>query len=120
MMWIDAVRRIRVLCWLMLLCPLLARGGELDADQRAWLAEHPRLRAGVVLQAPYAEYQRRQQQLSGLNIELTEALAKVLGVELSWLSYPDQATLDNSYVFMTLTPEQDVAYQREFQKAIGM
>ncbi len=33
--------------------------------------------------APYAEYQRRQQQLSGLNIELTEALAKVLGVELS-------------------------------------
>lgn len=95
-MWIDAVRRIRVLCWLMLLCPLLARGGELDADQRAWLAEHPRLRTGVVLQAPYAEYQRRQQQLSGLNIELTEALAKVLGVELSWLSYPDQATLDQA------------------------
>jgi spermidine/putrescine transport system substrate-binding protein len=36
-----------------------------------------------------------------------------------WI-FPDAATLDNSYVFMTLTPEQDVAYQREFQKAIGM
>ena len=36
-----------------------------------------------------------------------------------WI-FPDEATLSNSYVFMTLTPEQDVAYQREFQKAIGM
>ena len=40
-------------------------------------------------------------------------------VDNQWI-FPDQATLDNSYVFMTLTPEQDVAYQREFQKAIGM
>ena len=39
-------------------------------------------------------------------------------VDNQWI-FPDQATLDNSYVFMTLTPEQDVAYQREFQKAIG-
>lgn len=87
---------VRVLCWLLLLCPLVGQAAGLDAAQRAWLAEHPRLRAGVVLQAPYAEYQRRQQQLSGLNIELTEALAKSLGVELSWLSYPDQAALDQA------------------------
>jgi hypothetical protein len=40
-------------------------------------------------------------------------------VDNQWI-FPDAATLDNSYVFMTLTPEQDVAYQREFQKAIGM
>jgi len=40
-------------------------------------------------------------------------------VSNQWI-FPDEATLGNSYVFMTLTPEQDVAYQREFQKAIGM
>ncbi|MFZ9986520.1 MAG: polyamine ABC transporter substrate-binding protein [Candidatus Nanopelagicales bacterium] len=40
-------------------------------------------------------------------------------VDNQWI-FPDQATLDNSYVFMTLTPEQDEAYQREFQKAIGL
>lgn len=40
-------------------------------------------------------------------------------VDNPWI-FPDEATLSNSYVFMTLTPEQDVAYQREFQKAIGM
>ena len=39
-------------------------------------------------------------------------------VDNQWI-FPDAATLGNSYVFMTLTPEQDEAYQREFQKAIG-
>ena len=39
-------------------------------------------------------------------------------VENQWI-FPDTATLDNSFVFMTLTAEQDVAYQRAFQKAIG-
>ena len=39
-------------------------------------------------------------------------------VSNQWI-FPDEATLSNSFVFMTLTPEQDVAYQREFQKAIG-
>jgi spermidine/putrescine transport system substrate-binding protein len=39
-------------------------------------------------------------------------------VENKWI-FPTQAMLDNSYVFMTLTPEQDEAYQRAFQKAIG-
>ncbi|MGA0978849.1 MAG: polyamine ABC transporter substrate-binding protein, partial [Candidatus Nanopelagicales bacterium] len=39
-------------------------------------------------------------------------------VDNQWI-FPDAATLSNSYVFMTLTPEQDEAYQREFQKAIG-
>ena len=40
-------------------------------------------------------------------------------VDNQWI-FPSEETLSNSYVFMTLTPEQDVAYQREFQKAIGM
>jgi spermidine/putrescine transport system substrate-binding protein len=39
-------------------------------------------------------------------------------VENQWI-FPTQAMLDNSYVFMTLTPEQDETYQRAFQKAIG-
>ena len=40
-------------------------------------------------------------------------------VDNQWI-FPSEQTLANSSVFMTLTPEQDVAYQREFQKAIGM
>ena len=39
-------------------------------------------------------------------------------VDNEWI-FPSSTMLDNSYVFMTLTPEQDEAYQREFQKAIG-
>lgn len=39
-------------------------------------------------------------------------------VDNQWI-FPSDATLNNSYVFMTLTPEQDEAYQRAFQKAIG-
>ena len=33
--------------------------------------------------------------------------------------FPTAATLDRSYVFMELTPEQNDTYQRAFQKAIG-
>jgi hypothetical protein len=40
-------------------------------------------------------------------------------VDNEWI-FPSSTMLDNSYVFMTLTPEQDEAYQREFQKAIGL
>jgi PAS domain S-box-containing protein len=96
MLWSWVVRRLGLLFALLLLCPLPLWAAELDAAQRAWLAEHPRLRVGVVLQAPYAEFQRRQQQLGGLNVELSETLAKTLGVELSWSSYPDQAALDQA------------------------
>jgi len=39
-------------------------------------------------------------------------------VDNQWI-FPSTQTLDNSYVFMTLTFEQDEAYQRAFQKAIG-
>jgi spermidine/putrescine transport system substrate-binding protein len=35
-----------------------------------------------------------------------------------WI-FPDAKTLSQSYVFMTLTEEKDVEYQRAFQKAIG-
>lgn len=49
-----------------------------------------------------------------------EAMAKVdpALVDNQWI-FPSTETLNNSYVFMTLTPDQDIAYQRAFQKAIG-
>lgn len=49
-----------------------------------------------------------------------EAMKKVdpALVDNQWI-FPSPETLSRSYVFMTLTAEQDVKYQREFQKAIG-
>jgi spermidine/putrescine transport system substrate-binding protein len=38
--------------------------------------------------------------------------------ENPWI-FPTSALLDNSYVFMSLNAEQEVQYQRDFQKAIG-
>ena len=39
-------------------------------------------------------------------------------VDNQWI-FPSDETLANSFVFMTLTPEQNEAYERAFQKAIG-
>jgi spermidine/putrescine transport system substrate-binding protein len=39
-------------------------------------------------------------------------------VDDQWI-FPTQETLDQTYVFMELTAEQNEAYEREFQKAIG-
>lgn len=39
-------------------------------------------------------------------------------VDNQWI-FPNEETLSNSYVFMTLTPEQQDLYERSFQKAIG-
>lgn len=39
-------------------------------------------------------------------------------VDNEWI-FPTAETLDRSYVFMELTAEQDLTYQRAFQKAIG-
>lgn len=92
------MRMIRVFCGLLLLGALSVQAAplRLAPAEQAWLAEHPRLRVGVVLQAPYAEYRRRQQQLSGLSIELTEKLAKRLGVELSWRSFDSLEALQEA------------------------
>ena len=38
--------------------------------------------------------------------------------ENPWI-FPTSAMLENSYVFMSLTAEQEIQYQRDFQKAIG-
>ncbi|MFC6336867.1 PAS domain-containing sensor histidine kinase [Pseudomonas karstica] len=67
---------------------------QLNAEQREWLARHPDLRVGLVLQAPYAQYDRRLQRLSGANVELMQWLAKALGIELTWRNFPNQEQLD--------------------------
>ena len=64
------------------------------AEQRSWPAGQRQLRVGVVLQAPYAQYDPRLQQLSGLNVELMQWLATALQAELLWQHYGDQAALE--------------------------
>lgn len=68
----------------------------LDDAQRAWLAEHPQLRVGAVLEAPYVQQDRRLQQLSGANVELIEWLAKSMGVSLQWRTFADQTALERA------------------------
>ncbi|MBX7278731.1 transporter substrate-binding domain-containing protein [Pseudomonas sp. ERGC3:05] len=67
---------------------------QLNAQQREWLAQHPELRVGLVLQAPYAQYDRRLQRLSGANVELMQWLAKALNIELTWRNFPSQEQLE--------------------------
>jgi len=67
---------------------------QLNAQQREWLAQHPELRVGLVLQAPYAQYERRLQRLSGANVELMQWLAKALNIELTWRNFPNQEQLE--------------------------
>lgn len=67
---------------------------QLNAAQREWLARHPELRVGLVLQAPYAQYDRRLQRLSGANVELMQWLAKALNIELTWRNFPSQEQLE--------------------------
>ena len=91
---------IRLCCVLIgcLLIPLIARGAPvtLTTEQQAWLDQHRELRVGVVLQAPFAQYDRRLQQLSGVNVEVINWLAKSLQLELHWRNFPDQAALEQA------------------------
>nr|WP_236721911.1 transporter substrate-binding domain-containing protein [Pseudomonas frederiksbergensis] len=73
-----------------------AHGAPLNAEQRQWLAQHNELRVGVVLQAPFAQYDRRLQRLSGANIELMQWLAGSLNIELTWRNFPDVAQLEEA------------------------
>ncbi len=54
-------------------------------------------------------------------VEGAQAAMEAIDPELaaSEFIFPSQATLDQTYVFMELTPEQNEQYEREFQKAIG-
>lgn len=69
---------------------------QLSADQQQWLAQHQELRVGLVLQAPYARFDQRLQQLSGANVELMKWLASTLNVELVWRNYPDLKSVEKA------------------------
>ena len=92
----------KALVALLLFLPLWAQAqpaqlaAGLDATQRDWLQAHPQLRVGVVLEAPYAQQDRRLQQLSGANVELLEWIAGSLGVNLQWQVYSDQNLLERA------------------------
>lgn len=73
-----------------------AHGASLTFSEQQWLAQHRELRVGLVLQAPYAQYDRRLQRLSGANVELMKSLAKTLNVELSWRNFQDLAQLEEA------------------------
>jgi PAS domain S-box-containing protein len=68
----------------------------LSAEQREWLNQHGQLRVGLVLQAPYAQLDRRAQQLSGANVDLVNLMAKTLQGDLFWRSFADQAALEQA------------------------
>ncbi|MDP9532282.1 PAS domain S-box protein [Pseudomonas protegens] len=97
--------RFRCLLLIGCLClPLIGRAAPtphvptapLSHEQRQWLEQHPELRVGLVLQAPFAQYDRRLQRLSGANVELMQTLAQALKIELSWRNFPDQAQLERA------------------------
>lgn len=69
---------------------------QLSAEQQQWLSQHRELRVGLVLQAPYARFDQRLQQLSGANVELMKWLAQALNVELLCRNYPDLAHLEKA------------------------
>ncbi|RMR45367.1 PAS protein [Pseudomonas syringae pv. syringae] len=69
---------------------------QLSAAQRNWLDQHGPLRVGLVLRAPYAQFDQRLQQLSGANVDLMNALAATLPVDLLWRNFPDQSALENA------------------------
>lgn len=68
----------------------------LNRDQRAWLNQRGQLRVGLVLQAPFAQFDRRAQVLSGANVDLVNLMAKTLQVELLWRNFSDQAELEKA------------------------
>ncbi|GFM72108.1 ABC transporter substrate-binding protein [Pseudomonas cichorii] len=68
----------------------------LSQEQRTWLDQHGPLRVGLVMHAPYAQFDQRLQQLSGANVDLMNALAAALQVELLWRNFPDQAALEKA------------------------
>lgn len=69
---------------------------SLEAAQQQWLDAHRSLRVGVVLHAPYAQFDRRLQQLYGANVELVNWLAQALRLDLTWRNFPDQASLEHA------------------------
>ncbi|WP_439861818.1 PAS domain-containing sensor histidine kinase [Pseudomonas sp. MBLB4136] len=64
------------------------------AEQQQWLEEHRQLRVGLLMQAPWARYDQRQQKLSGANVELINLLLENMGVEPQWRRFSTRAELN--------------------------
>ncbi|MEK1940170.1 MAG: transporter substrate-binding domain-containing protein [Pseudomonas sp.] len=92
--WLGTVLLVIALLPSGAFCETLPASLGLSAEQSTWLAAHKQLRVGVVLQAPYAQMDRRLQKLSGAHIDLMKTLAAAMQVELIWQTYPDQAALE--------------------------
>ncbi|WP_176506084.1 MULTISPECIES: PAS domain-containing sensor histidine kinase [Pseudomonas] len=95
------LRRLLVIGWLCLPLIALARPQvppvvTLEPAQQQWLESHRSLRVGLVLQAPYAQFDRRLQQLYGANVELVNGLGQALGLDLTWRNFTDQASLEHA------------------------
>lgn len=50
-------------------------------EQRDWLQNHEELRVGLIMQAPWAQFDRRQQRLTGANVDLMNRLLQGMGGE---------------------------------------
>ena len=87
---------LRLFLLLSLATPFAAGAVSLDAPSRAWLEQHAEWRVGVVMGAPYAEYDQRQRRLSGFHVQLMEQLAAELGVRLQWRRFNDEAALQEA------------------------
>ena len=89
---------IVLLLWPALLCAaesnVLPLRPAFSAEQRAWLSDHQTLRVGLVMQAPWAQFDRRQQRLSGANVDLMNRLLQGMGVQGQWLRFADQDALE--------------------------
>lgn len=99
--WMKRLRRLVIIGWLCLPLIALARAEGpapvvLEPAQQQWLDSHRSLRVGVVLQAPYVQFDRRLQQLYGANVELVNWLAQALKLDLTWRNFADQASLEHA------------------------
>lgn len=68
----------------------------LKPEQQQWLEAHPKLRVGLIMQAPWAQFDRREDTLSGANVELMQRLLQGLQVEPVWLRFADQDALERA------------------------
>ncbi|WXL26434.1 PAS domain S-box protein [Ectopseudomonas mendocina] len=68
----------------------------LSPEQQAWLEANPKLRVGLIMQAPWAQFDRRENALSGANVELMQRVLESIGVEPIWQRYTDQAALEKA------------------------
>ncbi|MFJ4113107.1 PAS domain S-box protein [Pseudomonas sp. NPDC089758] len=95
------LRRLLVIgcLWLPLIAlarPEAAPAVLLEPAQQQWLDAHRSLRVGLVLQAPYAQFDRRLQRLYGANVDLVNWLGQALKLDLTWRNFTDQASLEHA------------------------